>query len=202
MTADNAMAPIGRTRDAEPVELLVRALQPVVAEFLDQGIGVGEWIAAIKIASFQAAHAATDAESGRAIFARIAVRTGMTRTELQQLRQLLRNSPAEWPKTIGRQRTARVIEGWYLDERYHDEQGLPLPLMLVGGRRAEAAEPDRAPAGWPLPAAAQSSRPGGPLRGAVRAPDAGVVRPPPLLTGLAAVADRQPLSAERAPVAP
>ena len=118
--------------NADPVEFLARAFEPLMAEFQSCGIGVAEWITAIKIASYQAARNATDAETGRAHFARMSVRTGMTRTELTQIREQLRNGKPALRKGVGKQRTARVIEGWQSDPGLLDDQGRPLPLALRG----------------------------------------------------------------------
>ena len=118
--------------DDEPVSHLARALQPLMALFQERGIGVGEWIEAIKIASYEAARASIDAESGRAIFARMSVRTGMTRTELQQLRQQVIGGCLARPRRSGRQRTVRVIDAWLDDPRYGDIGGSPRALPLDG----------------------------------------------------------------------
>ncbi|SRR5258706_7751492 len=114
----------------ETVGLLARALQPLMAGFQERGVGVGEWIEAIKIASYEAAKAAMDAESGRAIFARMSVRTGMTRTELQQLRRQMIGGSLARPRRPGRQRTARVVEAWLADPRYCEADGSPRALSL------------------------------------------------------------------------
>jgi Family of unknown function (DUF6502) len=115
------------------IDTLVRTLQPLVAELQEVGVGVGEWIEAIKISSFQAARAATDAESGRAIFTRMSVRTGMTRTELQRLRRgFAGGQSAPAPRPVGRQRTARVIDGWQRDPACRNAAGQLLPLALDG----------------------------------------------------------------------
>jgi hypothetical protein len=125
--------------EAGPVDCLARALQPLVASFQEHGVGVGDWVQAIKIAAYRAARDATDAESGRAIFSRMSVRTGMTRTELQQLRLLLRSGHATGAKRIGRQRTARVVEGWCGDPEFCDEHGQPRALALLGATDSVAA---------------------------------------------------------------
>ena len=116
----------------EPVSHLARALQPLMALFQERGIGVGEWIEAIKIASYEAAKSSIDAESGRAIFAHMSVRTGMTRTELQQLRQQMIGGCLARPRRAGRQRTARVIDAWLDDPRYCEIDGSPRALVLEG----------------------------------------------------------------------
>lgn len=118
--------------DADPVEFLARAFEPLMAEFQACGVGVAEWITAIKIASYQAARNATDAETGRAHFARMSVRTGMTRTELTQIREQLRQGKPGLRKGVGKQRTARVIEGWQSDPALLDADGNPRPLALRG----------------------------------------------------------------------
>jgi hypothetical protein len=115
------------------VATLVRTLQPMVAELQEAGVGVGEWIEAVKISSYRAAHAATDAESGRAIFTRMSVRTGMTRTELQRLRHIGATGSARYaPRMMGRQRTLRVMEAWHTDPVYLDTAGRPRALPLTG----------------------------------------------------------------------
>jgi hypothetical protein len=113
------------------VETLVRKLQPLVAELQEAGVGVGEWIEAVKISSFKAAHAATDAESGRAIFTRMSVRTGMTRTELQRLRRICANGTVA-VRPSGRPRTLRVLDAWHRDADYLDAAGRPLALPQSG----------------------------------------------------------------------
>jgi hypothetical protein len=123
---------LGDPENADPIEFLARAFEPLMAEFQACGIGVAEWITAIKIASYQAAHSATDAETGRAHFARMSVRTGMTRTELTQIREQLRSGKLSLRKGVGKQRTARVIEGWQSDPAFLDGHGRPLPLALRG----------------------------------------------------------------------
>jgi hypothetical protein len=118
--------------DDDLVTSLARALQPLVAHFQDAGIGVGEWVEAIKVASYHAAREATDAEWGRAVFTRMSVRTGMTRTELQRLRRQLSPGNTRARKIVGQQRTARVIDGWHTNPRYLDDTGQPRPLPLEG----------------------------------------------------------------------
>ena len=119
--------------ERDVVETLVEKLQPLVTALQEAGVGVGEWIEAVKISSFRAAHAATDAESGRAIFTRMSVRTGMTRTELQRLRRISAvGSATPAPRMIGRQRTLRVMAAWHSDPGYLDHTGKPRPLPLDG----------------------------------------------------------------------
>jgi len=127
----NLEPPLADPPNADPVALLARAFEPLMAEFQACGVGVAEWITAIKIASYQAAHDATDAETGRAHFARMSVRTGMTRTELTQIREQLRSGKPTL-RGVGKQRTARVIEGWKSDPALLDGAGRPRPLALRG----------------------------------------------------------------------
>lgn len=131
-TPQNVEQLLAEQENADPVEFLARAFEPLMAEFQSCGIGVAEWITAIKIASYQAARNATDAETGRAHFARMSVRTGMTRTELTQIREQLRSGKPTLRNGVGKQRTARVIEGWQSDPALLDEQGRPRPLALRG----------------------------------------------------------------------
>jgi len=113
------------------VETLVRRLQPLVAELQDAGVGVGEWIEAVKISAYRAAHAATDAETGRAIFTRMSVRTGMTRTELARLRRVCYGERGTLRPT-NRPRTLRVLDAWHRASGYLDAAGTPLALPLTG----------------------------------------------------------------------
>jgi hypothetical protein len=132
VSPQNVESLLGNGEDADPVEFLARAFEPLMAEFQACGVGVAEWITAIKIASYQAARNATDAETGRAHFARMSVRTGMTRTELTQIREQLRTGKPTLRKGVGKQRTARVIEGWQNDPAFQDGRGQPRPLALRG----------------------------------------------------------------------
>jgi hypothetical protein len=128
------MNDFGDEVQADVVDSLARSLQPLVAELQNAGVGVGEWVEAVKISSFRAARSATNAESGRTVYTRMSVRTGMTRTELQRLRQSMLAGQTLPPRMGGRQRTARVLAGWRTDRDYFDAHGLPRALRALGPR--------------------------------------------------------------------
>jgi hypothetical protein len=113
------------------VDHLARALQPIVAALQERTVGVGDWIEAIKIASYRAAHEATNHEAGRAVFARMSIRTGMTRTEQIHLRHRMALG-SRGRRMTGQHRLVRVIEGWLTSTEFQDRQGRPLPLSLNG----------------------------------------------------------------------
>jgi Family of unknown function (DUF6502) len=113
------------------IDVLARALQPIVAALQERAIGVGEWIEAVKMASYRAAHEATNAETGRAVFALMSIRTGMTRTELTRLRHRM-SQGSRSRREAGRHRLTRVIDGWIGSPEFQDRKGRPLPLTVDG----------------------------------------------------------------------
>ena len=118
---------------------VLRLLDPLIKLLLAVGIGVGDFLALVKVAYVRAAR-----DQGRALHgelrpnaSRIAVVTGLTRAEvaaaLADDRDELRTSDR------GRQRAERVLTGWWNDPDYQTEAGAPAVLPLQGVKRSFAS---------------------------------------------------------------
>src|SRR3984893_6256336 len=111
---------------------VLRLLAPLVKWLLEAGVGVGDLMALVKIVYVRAARdqgRASGTELMRPNVSRIAVVTGLTRTEVASI---LASSDAERPHDRGRQRAERVLSGWWNDSAYQDSSGSPAVLPLRG----------------------------------------------------------------------
>lgn len=133
---------------SEPLKIALRSavlriLEPLVKWLLEAGMGVGDFLALVKLAYV---HAARDAgqqaggEAERPNVSRIAVVTGLTRAEVTNL---LASAEAERPSDRGRQRAERVLSGWWNDSEFHDSTGNPALLPIRGRGRTFASLVDR-----------------------------------------------------------
>lgn len=122
---------------------VLRLLGPLVKWLLEAGVGVGDLMALVKIAYVRAARdqaRTAGSELMRPNVSRIAVVTGLTRTEVTSI---LASSDAERPHDRGRQRAERVLSGWWNDSAYQDSSGSPAVLPLRGRGRSFAALVER-----------------------------------------------------------
>jgi hypothetical protein len=130
-----SVPPNGASESDDPeeavVDVLARALQPIVAALQDRNIGEGEWYEAIKIASCRAAHDAADTETGRANCSRMSIRTGISRAEHIDLRKRM-TMGRSGRRSVGSHRLTRVLHGWLSDSRFRDHTGRSLPLSADG----------------------------------------------------------------------
>jgi hypothetical protein len=122
---------------------VLRLLEPLVKWLLEAGLGVGDLQTLIKIAYVRAAREqgmSSGAEPTRPNASRIAVVTGLTRGEVAVL---LKSGAADQRRDHGRQRTERVLSGWWNDPAFQDSSGAPAVLPLRGGKRSFAALVER-----------------------------------------------------------
>lgn len=122
---------------------VLRILEPLVRWLLEAGIGVGDFLSLVKIAYVRAARDQgrdSGAEPARPNVSRIAVVTGLTRTDVTSI---LGSGDADRPVDRGRQRAERVLSGWWNDSAFQDETGAPAVLPLRGRGRSFAALVDR-----------------------------------------------------------
>lgn len=118
---------------------VLRVLGPVVSLLLDAGLGVGEMTSLVKVAYVRAAIERGRARGGhgRPSVSRLAVVTGLTRTEVASI---LASGEADSPALHhGRQRAERVLAGWWTDPDFLTSRGEPEVLRVRGGRRSFAA---------------------------------------------------------------
>jgi hypothetical protein len=122
---------------------VLRLLEPLVKWLLEAGLGVGDLQALVKIAYVRAARdqgISSGAEPNRPNASRIAVVTGLTRAEVATL---LKAENGDASRDQGRQRTERVLSGWWNDPVFQDSTGAPAVLPLRGGKRSFAALVER-----------------------------------------------------------
>jgi len=119
---------------------VLRLLHPLVKLLLDMGIGVGEFMAMVKVAYVRAAQEKGRESPGgsrRPSVSRIAVVTGLTRVEIAAI--LASGDGDSRGSDRGRQRAERVLAGWWNDRDFQDERGQPAVLSEKGGRHSFAA---------------------------------------------------------------
>jgi len=121
---------------------VLRILDPLVRWLLEAGIGVGDFLALVKIAYVRAAREQGGAaeEHKRPNVSRISVVTGLTRLEVTNILAVGATDPVArgW-----RQRAERVLSGWWNDGSFQDELGRPAPLTVRGGKRSFASLVER-----------------------------------------------------------
>ena len=100
----------------------------IAAILLPLGFGVGDFVAAAKLAFVEAAADQIKKRRERPSTARIAVVTGLSRAEVAKIRASKQNAP----RPFAAQRTERVMHGWFTDPRYVGPDGRPRPLSMTG----------------------------------------------------------------------
>jgi len=126
---------VSETVKAAVMRAMLRLLEPLVRLLLEAGIGVGEFN---KLAKMAYARAARDAQpEATPNISRIAVLTGIPRGEVAEI--LRRPEEYRVEPERGVQRAERVLQGWWKDADYCDNDGAPSKLPLRGPRRSFAA---------------------------------------------------------------
>jgi Family of unknown function (DUF6502) len=120
---------------AAVMRAVLRLLDPLVRLLLEAGVGVGELHQLAKMAYARAARDAVPETQPN--FSRIAVLTGIPRGEVAEILRRPEEQPP--PAERGGQRAERVLQGWWKDADFCDNDGEPLKLPLRGPRRSFAA---------------------------------------------------------------
>jgi Family of unknown function (DUF6502) len=113
---------------------VLRMLDPLVRLLLAAGIGVGDFLALVKVAYVRAARDQGRESRGelRPSVSRISVLTGLTRAEVAAM---LASDTDEWRTSDrGRQRAERVLSGWWNDPDFQTPAGEPAVLPISGSR--------------------------------------------------------------------
>jgi hypothetical protein len=116
---------------------VLRLLEPLMALLLDGGVGVGDFIGLAKVAYVRAASRRGrigGREVQRPNVSQIAVVTGMTRVEVTAI--LATGEAVSRTTEHNRQRTERVLSGWWTDPAFLTPQGEPAILVMKGPRRS------------------------------------------------------------------
>lgn len=119
---------------------ILRLLDPLTRLMLEVGIGAGEFHRLAKESYVRSAQQMLGGE--RPNFSRIAVSTGLTRSEVTEILKL--QAAAGEPEThvplieghIGAARAERVLRGWWHDSQFQESVGKPAILPLKGTRKS------------------------------------------------------------------
>ena len=111
---------------------MLRMLAPLVRLLLAAGIGVGDFLALVKVAYVRAARDEGREKRGelRPNASRIAVVTGLTRAEVAAM--LAADADERRTSDRGRHRAERVLSGWWNDPDFQTPAGEPAVLPITG----------------------------------------------------------------------
>ena len=111
---------------------MLRMLAPLVRVLLAAGIGVGDFLALVKVAYVRAARDEGRDKRGelRPNASRIAVVTGLTRAEVAAM--LAADADERRTSDRGRHRAERVLSGWWNDPDFQTPGGEPAVLPITG----------------------------------------------------------------------
>lgn len=118
---------------------LEAVLLPIVALAVKNRLGADRFVQATKRAYVRAAMDEAYSTNSRINYSKLAVVTGLTRKEVSALVGHIEGSRSRPSRASKEQRALRVIRGWRMDPRFHDETGRPAQLPLRAGRRDFAA---------------------------------------------------------------
>lgn len=115
---------------------ILRLLRPLVRLLLAAGVGVGDFMAIVKVAYVRAARDEGRERRGevRPNASRIAVVTGLTRAEVAAM--LTEDTDERRTSERGRHRAERVLSGWWNDPDFQTPEGDPALLPPAGSRRS------------------------------------------------------------------
>jgi hypothetical protein len=105
-------------------------LKPLVRILLRNGISYGTFADLAKWVYVDVAGREFAISGRKQTVSRVAVLTGLTRKEVQRLRELQRPHERETAERYNR--AARVIAGWRREQEFLDSEGRPVPLPVTG----------------------------------------------------------------------
>jgi len=112
-------------------------LKPLVRILLRNGISYGTFADLAKWVYVDVASREFAISGRKQTVSRVAVLTGLTRKEVQRLRELPRPHERETAERYNR--AARVIAGWRREQKFLDAEGRPAPLPVSGEARSFAS---------------------------------------------------------------
>jgi len=112
---------------------LEHLLDPLLELLLDVGLSVQELNHAIRCRAIHVASRRLLKNDGRSSNARVAITTGIPRSEISKLSQ---RSNSSRKSKIGQQPTRRVLSGWFSDPRFLNTLGEPAILPIFGPRQS------------------------------------------------------------------
>jgi hypothetical protein len=119
---------------SDTLKALTRAIQtllkPLVRILLRNGISYGTFADLAKLVYVDVASREFAISGRKQTVSRVAVLTGLTRKEVQRLREVRRPHERETAERYNR--AARVIAGWRREQEFLDPEGRPAPLPVSG----------------------------------------------------------------------
>jgi Family of unknown function (DUF6502) len=112
---------------------LRRILDPLVDLMIDAGVTVHEYT---QLARERAVHTAAKRvlkDTGRESKSRVAITTGLSRSEVARILKSGKNLPT---KTVGQHPARKVLEAWFDNPRFLTANGEPAVLPIFGKRRS------------------------------------------------------------------
>ena len=129
-TSSRRDAEADRKQAIQVGDALAALLLPIVALAVRRRLGSHLFVHAVKRAYVRAAIDETFPGDLKVNYSRLAVITGLTRKEVSLLVGGIKGN-GQLPGSDSReQRALRVVRGWRVDPRFHDDRGRPAPLAL------------------------------------------------------------------------
>jgi Family of unknown function (DUF6502) len=126
------------SQQADPIReatftALEHLLDPLLELLLDVGLSVQELNHAIRLRAIHVASRRLLKKDGRSSNARVAITTGIPRSEIAKLSQ---RSNSSRKSRIGRLPARRILSGWFSDPRFLNTLGEPAILPIFGPRHS------------------------------------------------------------------
>jgi len=129
------------------ISALTKIVDPLIDLILDTGVTVQEFTRILRERAVRRADARVTKENGRGSKSRVAILTGLPRSEVARILMA-----AEVPQTrgAGHHPARRVLNGWYENPAFLSENGDPAVLPIFGTRRSFERLVARYSAGTPV----------------------------------------------------
>lgn len=129
---------IDKLRSNDPLKeaaitALRRVAEPLVEFMFDTGVTVHEFGHLVRESAVRAAARRISRESGRDSKSRVAIATGLPRSEVARI---LRSNDSLSNKRVGQHPSRRILAAWYENPRFLAANGDPAVLPIFGKRRS------------------------------------------------------------------
>ncbi len=115
------------------VVALKRVIDPLIDLMFDAGVTVHELSQLLRERAVRAAAHRVTKDSGRASKSRVAITTGLTRSEVARI---LKSADSSLNKRLGQHPARKVLAAWFESPRFLTADGEPAVLPIFGRRRS------------------------------------------------------------------
>lgn len=112
---------------------LARIVDPLIDLMFDTGVTVHEFSRIVRERAVRRAHARISRDSGHGSKSRVAIITGLPRSEVARI---LKAADASKIGRIGQNPASKVLAGWYDNPMFLSDSGDPLILPIFGKKRS------------------------------------------------------------------